>query len=221
MKQLEPDLWQTSTRPISERANTHAYLLTRPQGNLLIYSVGDDQGDDLDQIEQLGGVQMQLLSHRDESGPWLNDIRARYDCRLACSAGEASAVAEHAAVDLIVDPDCDESDLDGLEILATPGHTAGDISFRYRSPHGKTYLFTGDVVFPDRGGWGVFVFEAAGGDAGTLERSLEQLRDVDPDLVLSSASVGEPSVVSVSGEQWTTAVDQRIERLRDWAAARA
>ncbi len=56
MQQLESDLWQTSNREIAEGVYTHAYLLTLPSGNLLIYSLGEDQHGDLDEIDALGGV---------------------------------------------------------------------------------------------------------------------------------------------------------------------
>ena len=53
MKQLEPDLWRTSARVVDDTVGTHAYLLTRPSGNLLIYGMGEGQGDDLDAMEAL------------------------------------------------------------------------------------------------------------------------------------------------------------------------
>ena len=46
MKQLEPDLWQTSRRVIDDTVGTHAYLLIRPTGNLLLYGIGEGQDDD-------------------------------------------------------------------------------------------------------------------------------------------------------------------------------
>lgn len=223
MKQLAPDLWQTSANPISERASTHGYLLTRPSGNLLIYGIGSEPREgreaDLDEMERLGGVQLQVLSHRDESGPGLNLIRERFGSRLGCSALEEPVVRGDASVDLILGSDCDDPALDGLEILETPGHTAGDISFRYQSPHGQTYLFTGDVVFPNNDDWAVFVFEAAGGNPDSLEQSLRCLRDQDPDLVLSSAHVGDTGVAEVTNDEWTGIIDHRIERLRQWVTA--
>ena len=68
--------------------NTHAYFLLRPEGNVLFYNTGND--DDLEEITELGGIQFQLLSHRDESGPSLNRIKDRFGSKLCCSALEAS-----------------------------------------------------------------------------------------------------------------------------------
>ena len=214
MKQLEPDLWQTSRRSIAERVHTHAYLLIRPTGNLLIYGIGDDQDDDLDQIERLGGVSVQVLSHRDESGPSLEVIRERFGSRLACGVREVDAIRGDAEPDLTVGSDCDDPALQGVEILETPGHTPGSISFRYRSPNGRTYLFTGDTIFPNQDRWGTAVYPQLESDSRALINSLKLLRDLSADLVISSAYVGDTGVVEMTPNEWAAIIDQRIDRLR-------
>ena len=105
--------------------------------------------------------------------------------------------------------------------MAIPGHTRGSISLRYQSPHGQTYLFTGDTIVPkDDGGWVVNVAKQQGGTAADLERSLLALREQSFDLLASSAYVGKTSTATPSQEEWQAIVDHRLERLRVWAAAR-
>lgn len=53
MKQIYPDLWQT-TAETHGRLTTYAYLLVRESGNVLLYSSGNSE--DHDQIESLGGI---------------------------------------------------------------------------------------------------------------------------------------------------------------------
>ena len=213
MKQLEPDLWQTSLRAIGDMVATNAYLLVRPTGNLLLYGIGEGQDDDLDAMEALGGVSVQVLSHRDESGPALNAIRERFGSRLACSGLEVSAISKDAEPDLIVGSGCADPVLDGLEILETPGHTDGSISFRYQSPHGKSYLFTGDTIFRWDDHWGTFVFSEAGGDVADLKKSLASLRDLEPDWVISSAFFRAEGAGELSETEWSEIVDEEIARL--------
>ena len=219
MKQLEPDLWQTSRRVIDDTVGTHAYLLIRPTGNLLLYGIGEGQDDDLDAMEALGGVAVQVLSHRDESSPALNDVRERFGSRLACSELEISAISADAEPDLIVGPDCDDPALDGLEILETPGHTDGSVSFRYQSPHGKSYLFTGDTILPSQGKWVTFVVDQYGGTFESMEQSLLKMRDLDPDVVVPSAFVGDVAEVEMADGEWASIIDHRVERLREIAPA--
>ncbi len=44
--------------------------------------------------------------------------------------------------------------------------------------------------------------------------SLLQLRDIDPDLVLSSGFVGDVAMAAVTRETWTEAIDETVRRLK-------
>lgn len=213
MKQLAPDLWQTSKRTLFDGVSSHAYLLTRPQGNLLIYSIGEDQQDDLDAIEQLGGVDMQVLSHRDEIGPALEQIRDRFDSRLGYHEADDHAIRDTAAADLFVGADCADPLLEGIDVLHTPGHTPGSICLRYESPHGQSYLFTGDTIVPNSETWATGVYPEIEGDASDLIESLTRLRDQSADIVISSAYGGNSGYVEVTPDAWREAIDGRIESL--------
>ncbi len=214
MKQLAPDLWQTSRRMLFDGVYSHAYLLTRPQGNLLIYSIGEDQQEDLDAIEELGGVEMQVLSHRDEIGPALGQIRERFDSRLGYHEADDHAIRDTAAADLFVGADCADPQLEGIDVLHTPGHTPGSICLRYESPHGQSYLFTGDTIVPNSGSWATGVYAEIEGDAADLVESLTCLRDQAADLVISSAHGGDSGYVEVTADVWREAIDGRIESLK-------
>ena len=215
MQQIEPDLWQTSPRAVADGVSTRAYLLTKPSGNLLIYNLGEDQEDELDAIEDLGGVSVQVLSHRDEASPALGKIRSRFASRLAYHEADAVAIRDQGEADLSIAPGCDDPALSEVEILHTPGHTPGSVTLRYESPHGKTYLFTGDTIVPVSGGWATAVYpEELESDAGALVESLGRLREQSADLLVSSAFVGETGVVELAADSWGEAIDGRIASLR-------
>ena len=214
MKQLEPDLWQTSRRMVTDGVFTRAYLLTKPSGNLLIYNLGEDQDSDLDAIEELGGVSVQVLSHRDEASPALHKVRERFASRLAYHESDAVAIRDEADADLAIAPGSNDPALTGVEILHTPGHTPGSVTLRYESPHGKTYLFTGDTIVPVSGGWATGVYPELESDASTLVETLAGLRDCSADLLVSSAFVGETSVVELTPDAWREAIDGRIDSLK-------
>lgn len=189
--------------------NTHAYFLRRPAGNALFYNTGND--GDLEKIAELGGIRFQLLSHRDESGPSLNRIKDRFGSRLCCSALEAPVVGKDATVDITFQ--AEDHHLGDIDIIHTPGHTAGSICFFYKSPYGKAYLFTGDTIFQSNGKWATLVFPKAGGSKASLAESLLRLRELKPDIVMCSAFVGDVSVVEVNGDEWTQAIDDNVSRL--------
>ena len=214
MEQLEPDLWQTSPRAVGDGVSTRAYLLTKASGNLLIYNLGEDQEEDLDAIEKLGGVSVQVLSYRDEASPALGKVRNRFASRLAYHEADAAAIREQGEADLSIAPGCDDPALSEVEVQHTPGHTPGSVTLRYESPHGKTYLFTGDTIVPVSGGWATAVYPELESDAGALVESLGRLRDESADLLVSSAFVGETGVVTLSADAWREAIDGRIASLR-------
>lgn len=191
--------------------NTHAYFLRRSEGNVLFYNTGNE--GDLEEIAELGGIRFQLLSHRDESGPSLNRIKDRFGSRLCCSALEAPIIGKDASVDITLQ--VEHHHLGDIEIIHTPGHTAGSICFFYKSPYGKSYLFTGDTIFQSNAKWATLAFPQAGGSKASLAESLIRLRDLNPDIVMCSAFVGDVSVVEVVGDEWAQAVDDNVSRLRN------
>ena len=54
---------------------------------------------------------------------------------------------------------------------------------------------------------------AAGGSEASLAESLLRLRDLNPDIVMSSGFVGDVSVVEVTGDEWARAIDDNVSRL--------
>ncbi|MGE1003717.1 MBL fold metallo-hydrolase [Ralstonia pseudosolanacearum] len=208
MQQLFPDLWQTRTEHPFHGVTSHAYLLTRPDGNILFYGTGVQE--ELQPIRDLGGIVRQYLSHRDEAGGALATIKQTFHSALCCHSLEAKAIGSYCPVDVTFDTH--ETHLGNIEIIPTPGHTSGSTCFVYRSPHGKTYLFTGDTIYPDGQSWGTRVQLFAGGRKSDLKNSLGLLRDLQPDVVISSASVGRSPVQTMSTGEWSMIVDGAINR---------
>lgn len=208
MKQLQEDLWQSTIHGMGA-LNTHAYFLRRPEGNVLFYNTGNE--GDLEKIAELGGIQFQLLSHRDEAGPSLNRIKNLFGSKLCCSALEAPIIGKDAQVDVTFQ--AEDHHLDDIDVIHTPGHTEGSICFFYKSPYGKSYLFTGDTIFQSNAKWATFVIPQAGGSEAALAESLLRLRDLKPDVVMCSAFVGNASIVEVIGDEWTQAIDDNVRRL--------
>jgi len=212
MKQIYPDLWQTAPeQPIADVPSliTHAFLLTREDGNVLFYSSG--HAAEHRRIAELGGLRRQYLSHQDEVGPALAEIKKKFGSELVSHSAEKREVGKVIAPDRTFE--ARETHLGNIEIIPTPGHTPGSTCFLVRSPHGKTYLFTGDTIFTDSTGrWqaGLLPFS----DAAKLRSSLELLRGLEADVVISSAAPGGKHPVNeVTPESWRAAVDGALEEM--------
>lgn len=209
MKQLYPDLWQTTAEHPFPGLTTHAYLYLRPGGNVLFY--GSGLPEDHQRIRGLGGITRQYLSHRDEAGPPLVRIREMFDSMLCCHRLEQAAVSKACPVDLTFESA--STHLGNIDVMPTPGHTDGSTSFLVTSPLGRRYLFTGDTVFPSNGSWETFVMPDAGGSKTDLVNSLKLLGRLEPDVVISSASVGAVAFKEMSPGEWRQVVHDTLRSL--------
>lgn len=186
MKQVLSDLHETRTDSPFPGLTTHAYLWT--PANVLFYSPGTDA--DFDALDALGGVAHQYLSHRDEAGPMLARISARFGSLLHAPAGDLSDVSRHHHVDVPVTGRY--TDANGIEIIPTPGHSPGSVCYLVPGAEGR-YLFTGDTLFRIDGEWRAGYLESfhTPTDAATIAESLRTLAELSPDVVISSAFQGE------------------------------
>jgi glyoxylase-like metal-dependent hydrolase (beta-lactamase superfamily II) len=208
MKQLFPDLWQTRAEHPFAGVTSHAYLLVRDTGNVLFYS--SDLRDEYQHVKDLGGIAHQYLSHRDEAGPALAEIKELFGSKLWCHRLEEPSISKVTPIDCMFDK---REVVNGIEVIPTPGHTVGSVCFLVRSAHGKTYLFTGDTIYQENGAWDTRVNGYAGGSKSDLKSSLMLLRDLRPAVVLSSASVGPVPFKELSAQQWQLDIDNVLRGL--------
>jgi glyoxylase-like metal-dependent hydrolase (beta-lactamase superfamily II) len=209
MKQIYTDLWQTSVEHPFSGVSTHAYLLVQDTGNVLFYNTGLQH--EYPQIKALGGLDYQFLSHRDEVGPSLAEIKEVFGSKLCCHKLEEGSVKSTALVDYLFYKR--ETLLGNIEIIPTPGHTDGSVCFLVHSAHGGKYLFTGDTIYLSNGVWESRINGYAGGSKSDIKNSLILLKDIEPTVVISSASVGNTPFKEVSAEEWRLAVDNVVQTL--------
>jgi hydroxyacylglutathione hydrolase len=206
MQQVLSDLWQTRTDSPFPGLTTHAFLWAGR--NALIYSTATDA--DFPDLEKLGGISDQYLSHRDEAGPMLTKIADHFDSTLHAPVAELLEIGQHAHVDVPLGSR--HVDVNGIEVIPTPGHSPGSTCYVVNGAEG-TYLFTGDtMVFGDSGAWWAGYIPGIG-DADALATSLRLLRTLDPDVVISSAFQGDSAVHSVERGRWQDHVDEALEGL--------
>jgi hydroxyacylglutathione hydrolase len=144
MTQIRDDLWQTRTESPFPGLTTHAYLWRGPAGNILFYSPASEA--DFDDIEALGGVSAQYLSHLDEAGPVLARVSDRFGSRLHAPAEELEAIGRHAHVDVPVEARR-HVDANGVGAIPTPGHSDGSTCYLVTGVGGEEYLFTATRCF--------------------------------------------------------------------------
>ena len=213
MRQVQRDLWETRSFSPFEGLNTHAYLLTRTDGNVLFYNTGHIE--ELDDMARLGGVAWQYLSHEDELGETLNAIAERFGSKLVGHAAEKTSWSAVRAPDEVYDRR--ELHLGNIEVIPTPGHSEGSTCFMVASPTGKNYLFTGDTLFLGSDNrWRAGFIEGVHQDKDrpVLAESLKLLRNLEPDWVFGSAYTGDEGFEDVSDGSWPNKVDEALRQLQ-------
>lgn len=212
MRQLQPDLWVTEAEhPVPDELPElamHAYLLVRDQGNVL-FSRSEHEADH-DRIRELGGITHHYITHWHEAGPGVARLRSLFGSKVVCHRDTEAILRRSSEVDVVFDEARIENG--GIEIIPTPGHVPGSTTYRYRSPHGMTYLFPGDTLFPSRGTWQAVTFE----DGNTLElqASLRLLEGYEPDLALFGAAVADTPYHAFTPEAWRQALREAAQSLR-------
>ena len=99
----------------------------------------------------------------------LTKIADHFDSTLHAPAAELLEIGQHAHVDVPLGSR--HVDVNGIEIIPTPGHTPGSTCYLVNGAEGK-YLFTGDTMgVGDSGAWWAGYF-AGFSDADALAHSL-------------------------------------------------
>jgi glyoxylase-like metal-dependent hydrolase (beta-lactamase superfamily II) len=115
-----------------------SYLIRRPAGNVLVDSPRYSS-DLVRQLEELGGVALMFLTHRDDVADHRR-LHAHFGCARVLHADDVTADTRDVEHKLAGrDP---IALADDLVVLPVPGHTRGSACLLYRD----TYLFSGDHV---------------------------------------------------------------------------
>jgi glyoxylase-like metal-dependent hydrolase (beta-lactamase superfamily II)/ferredoxin len=116
-----------------------SYLIQRPEGNILIDSPRF-HAQLVKALEELGGVSMMILTHRDDVADH-QKFHEHFDCKRVIHQDEVSSGTKDC--EFIWEDSEDRELFPDLKLIFTPGHTKGHLSVLYKD----LYLFTGDHLF--------------------------------------------------------------------------
>jgi glyoxylase-like metal-dependent hydrolase (beta-lactamase superfamily II) len=141
----------------------------------------------------------------------LRSIQERFGARLHAPATELLEIGTHAHVDVPIGSR--HVDRNGIEVIPTPGHSPGSTCYLVPGANGQTYLFTGDTIILDADGTWMAGYIPTFSEAQPLAQSLQVLAGLHPDLVISSAFLGDSGVHVPGAHRWAECVAQAGERL--------
>jgi glyoxylase-like metal-dependent hydrolase (beta-lactamase superfamily II) len=200
-----PELLPTTSEPLpfAPSLNIRAFLLQREGGNVLVYSTAE-LASDAAAIEERGGIARHYLNHRHEAmfaSDWVT-------APLLVHEDEREAVARsyHVRATFGRRHTLD----DDLEVIPTPGHTAGATAYLWDSGEHR-FLFTGDTIYLDDGEWVAAVLGSSDRDA--YVDSLELLRGLEFDVLVPWATTDEPYAVTDAADS-RRRIDAILARVR-------
>jgi len=191
--------------PFAPELDVRAFLLERPQGNVLIYSVSSLETD-AEAIEALGGISRQYLNHGHEAmfasdwyrGPvFVHEADRHYVEQRIHVRGSFSK--RH-----LLDDD--------LEVIPTPGHTPGATAYLWNNGS-RRFLFTGDTIYLRDGEWVDGLLDSSDRDA--YVESLALIRELAFDVLVPwVATGGGPWYSETSPNETRERVDAILEHIR-------
>jgi glyoxylase-like metal-dependent hydrolase (beta-lactamase superfamily II) len=165
--------------PFGRSLELRAFLLARKHGNLLVYN-GAAVADDVQAIEDLGGISRHYLNHRHEAAFGLDQVANTFGSPLLCHENERPSVSVKGKVSQTFS---ERHRLDDdFDVIPTPGHTSGATAFLWDSGQHRI-LFTGDTIYLREGDW-VAALLAGSSDRAAYLRSLELIRELDFDVLV-------------------------------------
>ena len=193
--------------PFAPSLEVRAFLLQRPQGNVLVYSA-PTVASEAPAIEKLGGVSHQYLNHWHET--LLGCVSDVIGAPLLVHENDRAQAADRCEVD---ETFSERAVLDGdFELIPIPGHTPGATAFIWDSGEHRA-LFTGDSIYLRDGEWVAAVLESS--DRERYVDSLELLREIDFDLLVPwAATGGHPFYAETDKADARRRIDAILERVR-------
>lgn len=139
---------------------THTYFLKRKEGNLLVPHQTPPAKEDLDQIEDLGGIESQWVCHNHDviKGGAHGELFERFGCRLHYHEAERQKVRKKTKCPEVEFDDRGTRHGGDFEVLFLPTCTPGHSIFRWRS-RGKYYLITSHAIYLRDGAWDLSFYD--------------------------------------------------------------
>lgn len=193
----------TAPLPFLDGVVVRAYLLERPQGNVILYNA-PGIGAAADEIREMGRPERLLMNHHHEAmygapgldvPAWIHEAdRPRVDMPVAGTFAGRHMIG------------------DDLELIPTPGHTPGTTMFLWDTGDHRI-LFPGDSLWVQGGEWKAVVLGDS--DRAAYLDSLAALKEVAFDILVPwGVEAGEPYGYAVTRDEATAKLDRIIARLR-------
>ena len=193
LRPVAPGLWASPDEPLfGGSANSCGFLLQRQAGNTFVYSSSRIESY-YDHIDELGGVALVLLNHRDEATPHVTTLANHYDAPVRAHQAEVDACTARGVESISALTESETRLGEDLVALHTPGHTPGVVSYLWTNPADeRRYLFTGDTLtkLTTDNAPAVLSFHPYPGNTDDFRRTLTDLGERPSDVLVPGLANG-------------------------------
>jgi glyoxylase-like metal-dependent hydrolase (beta-lactamase superfamily II) len=211
MQTVIPGLHASAPQALSFAPTLHvrAFLLQRPQGNLLVYGTAK-VADEAGAIAELGGVVRHYLNHWHEADIAGAGALGALGAPLFCHDADRAEVARtHAVAGTF---GARHMAGDDFEAIPIPGHRPGATAYLWDSGRHRC-LFTGDSVYLREGEWVAAVLESS--DRASYIESLERIKELDFNVLVPwAATAGQPCHAVTDKADAGRRIDAILARVR-------
>ena len=166
------------------------FLAVRPEGNLL-FGNGAGAEEYFKKIEKLGPIIGVYIGDRHQ-GKTYSPAAKHFKAPLCCSKEEAKVIKKKSVVIDEILPFEKHKIFNDMEVIPTPGHTVGALSYRWCSGKNKI-LFVGDTIVSVDGKWKIWVSKK---NAPMMLETMEMLKELEFNYIAigSFAVTGDPLI---------------------------
>lgn len=163
-----------SRLPYQHDVLLRSYVLQRATGNMIVYN-SPGVSEAAAAIQELGAPSRLLVNHAHESMYG----NPSFDVPIWLHRDDEAEVGRALEIDGLFDRRTTIDD--DLEVIPTPGHTAGTCSYLW-DDGAHRFLFTGDFIWIENGEWKAVVLDPR--LRGAYVESLRLVRDLDFDVLV-------------------------------------
>ena len=207
MNEVYPDLYCILASDDSQPA-APTFLIVRPEGNI-IFGSGQGISEYYKKMEELGPVIGVYIGDRHHGKTY--SPAAKYFGAPLCRSNEEAKVMKKKGV--IVDQVIEFKQhrlYDDIEVIPTPGHTAGALSYLWTSGEHKV-LFIGDTIVPVDGEWKIWVSRKR---SAMMLETMEMLRNLAfNNIAVGSGAATGDKVIKLSAKAKTEMVESVIKTV--------
>lgn len=189
--------------------------MQRQTGNAFVYSSSRIEAY-YDHIDELGGVSMVLLNHRDEATPHVTALANHYNAPVRTHLAEVDACTQRGIESITALTESETRLGDDLIAFHTPGHTPGVVSYLWTNPaDDRRYLFTGDTItkLTIDDAPAVLSFHPYPGNTNDLRRTLTILAERRSDILVPGLANGTIHAYQWNDDERRAALDNARTQL--------